>query len=351
MSLPRHSTFPLRTAAANRLGSRGGGGRAARLLILLGVLGPQLARAAAGSLAAPEGSFVEHWFVPTLIVGVLAVVGVSAAGAITRRTLLREIARLEQESRATRERAERLEGSEQRARSELAATTRARNAFLATLGQEVRTPMNSILGLNGLLLDTSLTSHQRQLADGVQTSAEALLSIVHDLLDLSRIEKGQSSVEETDLHFRQVLECAVDMYADRAHRKGLELVSHALREVPTHLRGDPARIRQVLLSMIGNAVRMASGGEVLVEAACGASSPDAVEVTVAVTHQGQGLSASALESLARDAGQLHAVPVEVSEGPGLGISVSARLLHLMGGQLAPAPAAPDRAGLVARFRL
>ncbi len=305
---------------------------------------PLFPAAAAAGISRVEGDFADRWFLPTLIVGLLAVAGLAAASAVTRRTLLREVGRLEKRADAATQDAARGEAAATRSRMELTVATRARNEFLATLGQEVRTPMNSILGLNGLLLDTDLSPQQRQLADGVQTSAEALLSIVHDLLDLSRIEKGQSPVEQADLHFRQVLESAVDMYADRAHRKGLELVSRVSTEIPTPLLGDPARIRQVLLSLISHAVKLAPSGEVLVEATPGSAADGKVEVRVTITHQGPVPSLPALEDSPPSTGASH-------DPPTLGVSVSARLLRCMGGSLSLAPASTDRTGLVASFPL
>src|SRR5216117_1186475 len=225
----------------------------------------------------------------------------------------------EQAMRAARELAERV--------------ARARSAFLANMSHEIRTPMNAVLGFVELVLDTDLQVEQRRALELVRSSSEALLTILNDILDYSKIEAEHLELESIPFDLPKVVHATATLLAVRAREKHLELIVDVPPDVPHLVRGDPTRLRQVLVNLIGNAIKFTEAGEVAASASVVQRDADRAAVQFRVRDTGIGISADAQGTIFQEFTQADASMTRRFGGTGLGLAISRRLVGLMGGEL------------------
>ena len=279
-----------------------------------------------------------HWVVFTVILGGMGGLGYFAYRAVHNalersRHEVKERERIGEELRDANQRLEEA-ATQSKKLAELATMANvAKGEFLANMSHDIRTPMNGVIGMTGLLLDTSLTTDQLRIAETIRSSSEALLSLINDILDFSKIEAGKLDLEVLDFDLLAVMDDFADTMALQAHAKGLELIFDVEPSVPAGLRGDPSRLRQILNNLTGNAIKFTPTGEVVIRASLQASSGNDCTLRFSVRDSGIGVPSDKLGILFEKFSQVDASTTRKFGGTGLGLAICKQLAELMGGQV------------------
>jgi signal transduction histidine kinase/DNA-binding response OmpR family regulator len=209
----------------------------------------------------------------------------------------------------------------------------AKSEFLAIMSHEIRTPMNGVIGMTSILANTDLSEMQRECVSTISSSGESLMIVINDVLDFSKIESGRMTLERRSFNIRDCVEGALDLFGAQIRIKGLEAVYLVARDVPSHLIGDPMRLRQILVNLIGNAIKFTAQGEIAINVECKGEKEKGYDLLFSVTDTGIGISKEGAEKLFKAFQQVDTSTTRRYGGTGLGLVISQRLAEFMGGTI------------------